>query len=225
MNISTYFDNIFIINLDHRADKWKLVTSELNKVGITKYERFSAIKPNLEDVSEIYKKNIAARNNSDGPDETYIVGVMGCKLSHIEVIKLAKERHYKRVLVLEDDVAFRKDATHIFTNAVQQLSTLPTWHMIYFTGNHGNRFTKVAPNLIKLRGSHSTVGYGASERIYDEIIDNAYDYPYHIDLFYKDKIHPKFACYCIMPHLVWNVNGYSDIEQGYRDYRVLKKHL
>ena len=35
-------------------------------------------------------------------DEKYIIGALGCKLSHIEIIKNAKKL-YKQILILEDD--------------------------------------------------------------------------------------------------------------------------
>lgn len=224
MSISTYFDKIFIINLDFRQDKWQSVEVQLKRVGINNYERFSAVKPELSTIPAVYKENLAARNNSDGPDETYIVGGMGCKLSHIQVVKIAQERGYERTLIFEDDVVFHSNTNEIFYNAIHQLNNFEPWDMLYFTGNHGNRFQKISPNLVKMFGSHSTVGYGIATSICKEVINKAYDHPYHIDLFYKEKIHPHFNCYCIMPHLVWNAPGFSDIEQGYRDYKVLKRY-
>lgn len=224
-NLWHYFDRVFIINLDFRKDKWELVVPQLKSVGIDHYERFSAIRPEFKDICKEHQKNLAARNHSDGTDETYVVGGMGCKLSHIEVIKLARERGYKKTLIFEDDIEFRQQSNRVLQAAIQQLRSFPEWDMLYFTGNHGGRFKKVSPNLVKMHGSHSTVGYAISNSIYDYVIDNALKYAYHIDLFYKDKVHPKYNCYCIMPHLVWNTPGFSDIEQGYREYRVLKRHV
>ena len=33
-NLNTYFDKIFIVNLDDRTDRWADVVKELDKVGI-----------------------------------------------------------------------------------------------------------------------------------------------------------------------------------------------
>jgi glycosyl transferase, family 25 len=77
--MSKYIDAIIYINLDDRPDKKEYMESQLNALGVT-YERFSGI---------YQKKN----------------GV-GCTKSHLAVQKLARERGYKNVLILEDDFTF-----------------------------------------------------------------------------------------------------------------------
>lgn len=223
MTIDQYFDRIFVINLDHRKDKWQLVTKNLNNMHITNYERFSAIKPDYNDISPEYKAWFSSKNHSDGSDETYSIGAMGCKMSHLSVINIAKNRGYDKVLILEDDVEFRQDAQKLFDMAVAQLEGLPPWDMLYFTGNHGRRYDKVSNNIIRIHGSHSTVGYAVHSHIFKTIVENGPKYYKHIDVFYKDKIHPFYNCYCIQPHILWNMDGYSDIEQGFREYNVLKR--
>ena len=74
-------DRIFVINLDKRQDRLLEFMEECDKMGIQKVERFSAI---------------------HRPDH----GALGCTLSHLNVIKLAKKRNYKNVLIFEDDFTF-----------------------------------------------------------------------------------------------------------------------
>ena len=223
ISIDQYFDRIFVINLDHRTDKWQLVTKNLEKMKIVNYERFAAIKPEYSEIPDEYKKWFSSKNNSDGTDETYSVGAMGCKLSHLKVINIAKNRGYEKILILEDDVDFNPNTSMIFNEAVKQLNSFEPWDMLYFTGNHGRRYENISKNLIRIYGSHSTVGYAIHSRIYNQVINYALNYCKHIDIFYKDIIHPFYNCYCIQPHLVWNMDGYSDIEQGFREYKVLKR--
>ena len=223
ITIDEYFDKVFVINLAHRKDKWQLVTQQLAEMNIKNYERFEAIKPDISEVSTEYFEYFKQHNNSDGPDETYAVGGMGCKLSHLKVIGIAKKRGYVKTLVLEDDVEFLHNTCFVFAAAVEQLEKLKQWQMLYFTGNHGKNYTKVAHNLIKIGSSHSTVGYAAHESVYSTIVKYGPKQSKHIDVFYKERIHPFFNCYCIQPHLVWNMDGYSDIEQGFRNYKVLKR--
>jgi GR25 family glycosyltransferase involved in LPS biosynthesis len=76
-----FFDEIFCINLDRRADRWELAQKEFNKLGIlNKVTRFSAI------------ENAHAEK--------------GCFESHLQCIFSAKERGLNNVLIFEDDVAF-----------------------------------------------------------------------------------------------------------------------
>ena len=75
-----HIDKIIYINLNRRTDRRELIENQLNEYGL-KYERFEAI-------------------------ETPGFGILGCGLSHLEVLKIAKERGYKNILILEDDFHF-----------------------------------------------------------------------------------------------------------------------
>jgi glycosyl transferase family 25 len=77
--MSKYIDRIIYINLDDRPDKKDYIESQLNALGVP-YERFPGI----------YQ-----RKNG-----------LGCTKSHLGVQKLARERGYKNVLILEDDFTF-----------------------------------------------------------------------------------------------------------------------
>jgi len=77
--MSNNIDHIFYINLASRLDKRENIERELHNFGLIG-ERFDAI----------YHKE----------------GSIGCANSHLEVLKLAKLRGYKNVLILEDDFMF-----------------------------------------------------------------------------------------------------------------------
>jgi GR25 family glycosyltransferase involved in LPS biosynthesis len=78
--MSHNIDKIFYINLDKRTDRREQIEEELRKYGL-EGERYSAI-------------------------HTPEAGIVGCGYSHLNVLKLAKERGYKNVLILEDDFEF-----------------------------------------------------------------------------------------------------------------------
>ena len=69
------------INLDYRTDRLEHVQEELDKIGIKESaERFPAVK--------MEKGNV------------------GCTLSHIKCIDLAKSRGWPYVFICEDDITF-----------------------------------------------------------------------------------------------------------------------
>jgi hypothetical protein len=77
-------DHIFYINLDKRVDRLAQIREEcftIMQFPEDKVERFSAIE----------------------------MGQIGCIQSHIRVLQLAKERHYRNILILEDDFHFEID--------------------------------------------------------------------------------------------------------------------
>jgi len=77
--MSHNIDHIFYINLDRRTDRREEIDSDLAKYGLNA-ERFTGIPHNE--------------------------GIVGCGQSHLAVMKLARERGYKNVLILEDDFTF-----------------------------------------------------------------------------------------------------------------------
>ena len=74
-------EHIVYINLEKRSDRREEIENELNDFQLH-YERFEAI--------------------HDNP------GILGCTKSHLRVLKLAKERGWKYVLILEDDFTVTK---------------------------------------------------------------------------------------------------------------------
>jgi len=101
MKLNDYFDNIYIINLEHRTDRWQHCEEQMAKHGFTA-EKFKAL----------------------GATDM-IKGWQACTLSHISVLEDAKQRGFQRVLVLEDDFVLHDDFNSIFSakysNAYQVL--------------------------------------------------------------------------------------------------------
>lgn len=65
----------FVVNLERRKDRLESIKKEMEYIGWD-YEYFPAVDTNSH---------------------------VGCTKSHLEIIKLAKERNYEKVLVVEDD--------------------------------------------------------------------------------------------------------------------------
>ncbi len=78
--MSHNIDMIMYINLNRRTDRRELIEEELNRYEL-RYEGFEAF---------------------DMPS----FGAYGCLLSHLNVLKTARDRRYKNVLILEDDFTF-----------------------------------------------------------------------------------------------------------------------
>ena len=67
--MSNNIDKIIYINLERRKDRKEHIENVLNKYDL-QYERFEAI-------------------------QTEGFGILGCGLSHLQVLKIAKKRNYK----------------------------------------------------------------------------------------------------------------------------------
>jgi len=81
-----FIDRVFIINLDNRIDRMFQMAKLIDKLEITNWERFSAIKPDIEEYRYGQYNRLLK----------YVKGSIGCKLSHLEVLKIVKEKFYKK---------------------------------------------------------------------------------------------------------------------------------
>lgn len=90
-------------------------------------------------------------------------GAMGCLHGHLQMIRLAKERHWPSVLILEDDATFDFDEVDTFDLIP------PDWDMFYL-GVHALRGADVNSNIFRVLTGLTTHAYVLHERMYDVIL-------------------------------------------------------
>lgn len=91
------------------------------KIGITNYEFITGVdglKPSIINKFNDYKNNFKTKIITSGH--------FACLLSHIKAIKIAKQRGYLNIMILEDDVYF-------CDNFIEKISKMkiPKYDMIY----------------------------------------------------------------------------------------------
>lgn len=120
MNIFEHFDNTYIINLPDRVDRKRQCLEELRCLGIdleaSNIDFFKATRP-------------------DSPNGFPSIGAHGSLLSRIALMKHAMSRHEKRILVLEDDIAFNPKITSAIFLAKLRDVLETEWGFIYFGHN------------------------------------------------------------------------------------------
>lgn len=90
-------DKIYCINWDKREDRWERMNNRFDMYGLL-VERYSTVTVDSDDA----KKFSEHRDNST-------TGLECCALSHINVLKDARDKGCRYVMVLEDDVRFLDD--------------------------------------------------------------------------------------------------------------------
>ena len=137
-------DGIFYINLDHRTDRREEIEGELAKAGITNYERFPAIRSSP--------------------------GIIGCGLSHLAVLKLARSRGYNNVLIFEDDFeflvgsdTFRKYMGDLFAE-VKSYDVI----MLAYAIDKSEPFSPLVKQVFE---GQTASGYLVHSKFYDTLID------------------------------------------------------
>lgn len=108
--MTEHIDKIIYINLDKREDRYKEINEELERMDLVNIsERFSAI--------EVLPP----------------MGILGCGKSHLAVLKLAKERGYKHVLILEDDFQFLVDCQEFRARLTRLFQEHPQFDVCFLT--------------------------------------------------------------------------------------------
>lgn len=193
MGLNEYFDKIYCINLDERVDRWEQAQKEFDKMGLSDVTRFSAVK---------HEK-----------------GAIGCRESHLGIIKEAKELGLKNVLIFEDDVLVLDDYLDKVEDSLNELNGLD-WDLFYLGATvdpNVGRLTKVTPNIVRTNFAYTTHAYAINHTMFDFILDQG---PIHgiIDVFYCKYIVPRNKSYIINPMLCIQQESYSDIEKHHADY-------
>jgi glycosyl transferase family 25 len=196
--ISDYIPMIFYINLDHRTDRKEALEKELIELGLP-FERFPAIKHEF--------------------------GAVGCSMSHVAVLKLAKERKYPRVLILEDDFTFvvNKDNVERIISQVRNEGKPYDVCMISYNILQSEELPETYWR--KMTNGQTTSGYIIQEHYYDTLLkviepsiplleQTRQQGSYAIDVVMK-QLQPSDKWYYISERIGVQRPSYSDIE--YRD--------
>lgn len=194
----------FYINLDSRPDRRKHVETQLSIVGI-KAEKFKAIK--LEN------------------------GALGCSMSHLKCLEIAKANNWSHILIVEDDILFLKPT--IFVNQINTFfQNHKNFDVLLIAGNNVPPYTIIDNSCVKVTKCQTTTGYLVKSHYFDTLIKNYKDGIQKL-LKYQDK--PRYFAidkywfnlqsidnwYLIVPLTVTQREDYSDIEKKSTNYTSL----
>ncbi|MCJ7637958.1 MAG: glycosyltransferase family 25 protein, partial [Nitrososphaeraceae archaeon] len=143
--MSHNIDKIFYINLDKRTDRRDEIEQELNKMELP-YERFPAI----------YNSN----------------GIVGCGYSHLSVLKIARDRGYKNVLIFEDDFTFLVSKLELEIQLEQLFNSFNEFDVCFLS--YGcNNFEDIPDNAFikRVLDAQTASGYIVNEKYYSKLID------------------------------------------------------
>lgn len=210
MDITNFFDKTYCINLDRRPDRWKEFQTEIKKWGFSNVERYSAYDGKFLNKKK-YKTNLS-------------LGNLGLVLTNIDILNEAIKNDYEDILILEDDAVFTDEVKN-FKSFMEQLPA--DWDMLYFGGNHTTHEgtpppQKISDNIVKLHRTFTTHAVAIKKHMFQVVIDKIKDYQLPIDVHYS-HLQLVYNIYCFTPIVARQRVGYSDIENGYRDYNNLIK--
>ena len=203
--INNFFDKVYCLNLDSRDDRWQQCLQQFQKHNLT-VERVSAING--------HKLNL----NIPGVKP----GAIGCSLSHQLAIRLARQNQYNSVMILEDDVEFADDLQQQFSEYVNQMPD--NWDIIYFGGNHQNPIIPVSANVSRIQFSYAAHAVAFRHTVYDMLLEFSSNLQVAVDVAFAHAQYRSNA-FVFTPHLAWQRDSFSDIEQTDVSYQFLKNHI
>ena len=139
--------NAFYINLDTRPDRKSYFEKEITKIGLN-VTRFEAIK--------------------------HACGALGCSMSHLTLLKLAKQQKMDHILIMEDDIMFLNP--EVFINSLNTfLSNNINFDVLLISGNNMGEYTRIDDTCVKITRCQTTTGYLVKSHYYDRLIENIED--------------------------------------------------
>lgn len=201
MNSIQDIKHTFYINLLSRPDRKQHVENQMKSIGITP-ERFNAIK--------------------------MANGAIGCSMSHLKIIEMAKENNWDHVLIVEDDILFTNPSLFI-KQFNKFLSNHNDFDVVLIAGNNLPPYTKIDDSCVQVTHCQTTTGYLVKKHYYDTLI---YNYKTGIlNLMKEPDNHRVYAIdkfwfnlqlvhkwYLITPLTVTQREDYSDIEKRPTNY-------
>ena len=193
----------FYINLDSRPDRKSWCESQLQSIGLQS-NRFNAIK---------------LQN-----------GAIGCSMSHLKCLQIAKEKGWDHLLMVEDDIEFTNPEL-LKTQFEKFLKNTPKndWDVVIIAGNNMPPYEIIADYCVKVTKCQTTTSYLVNGHYFDTLIANIKDgiallmkEPHNHRIYAIDKywfrLQQKDRWFLITPLTVTQRQDYSDIEQRITNY-------
>jgi glycosyl transferase family 25 len=194
-------EHAFYINLESRVDRKEHVEQQLSNIGINA-TRFNAIKLSN--------------------------GAIGCSMSHLKCLEIAKQNGWDHVLIVEDDILFLNP--ELFKNQLNKFFKNHTnYDVVLIAGNNMPPYQKFDDSCVKVYRCQTTTGYMVKKHYYDTLISNIKEgiknlirnpeqhILYAIDKYWF-RLQEKDNWFLITPLSVTQREDYSDIEKRHTNY-------
>lgn len=214
-SINDVFDKVYVINLKCDACKYQDIKKKLDHLCI-EFELFRAI-----DGNELEDCELLTFGNK---------GAVGCKRSHMSIIRDAKRCHHSRILILEDDLYFWKGFNERFDSLYRSLVSIdPDWKTLYFGASNREGelhidFTETNTSVYSIGERFITgayaIGYDAS--VFDTILESETDNRPFDDIVGSDiqKHNYIFFPYLVYPN-VGKASTTTSCNQSQQHYNML----
>lgn len=198
------FDKTYLINMASRPDRLQRSKKRLEDLGIV-YKRFEAIDGKTIEHHPHLK-----------------TGEVGCYISHLNILKDAKQNNYQSILILEDDVVFENNMLEKFYSGYKHIPD--DWEMIYLGANHNQPPTRINEYVVECNHAFTTSAIIIRGSVLERLLAESRNMTKQIDVVYADlQATKKLKAYAFHPWLMYQEDGYSDIQGRNMSYTNLMR--
>jgi len=220
--MSHNIDHCFYINLDKRTDRQDEIETELQSFGWTSTTTKTT-------TGQLQYERV------QGIEHAPPMGILGCGKSHLKALKLAKERGYKNILILEDDFMFvlskevvEERLQQCFDRFNNNPGTIPPFDVCFLAhALHSGEVVQDCPILTRAYKSQSASGYIVNQHYYDTLIklyefampkleETQMHWVYANDIVWFD-LQSKDRWFCFTERLGLQRPSFSDNSQQFMD--------
>jgi glycosyl transferase family 25 len=208
--------HILYINLEHRTDRKEHLLQQIDNLN-----------------QRISEKNLG---NPLQPERFDAIrhpthGALGCSQSHLECLKIAREKEYPQICIMEDDILFSEPEL-LLTQLGQFQDEFKSseWDVLMIGGNIFR--SSVVPGKTSCNqviNAQVAVGYIVQQHYYDTLIENFTNglaclnrqptkrASYAVDMYWK-RLQPQHKWFVLKPLMIKQLPNYSDIERRQVNY-------
>lgn len=167
-------DKIFIINLERRTDRKMFMMAKLEKAKLSQYIDDKIIFYNAVDGNQHTSSYHSFVGKLKSNFQVSSLGAYGILLTYQKLLNFAKGKHYKKIMIFEDDIYFHQNFHHMM-NLLVKNETFKTSNLLYLGANQSAWNRKQITHIAKIsnHNGNSLVTYPLSHS-YRHITYGAY---------------------------------------------------
>jgi hypothetical protein len=219
--MNTYFDKIYVLNLDRRPDRMEAMERNFAKWNIYNWVRFPAVdgslSPHYEEWKHYSKQRLTRLEKMKYHRKAIgSYGSWGILKSMFNLLTDAKNKGYKRILVLQDDLLYHKSFEKEFVKIPTYIPD--TWKLLYL-GATQHIWTSVlsSKNFYHPNGTaDGAFAVGIDKSIYQNLLDEIIKFDMPVDSGALRTLQSQYPydSYVIYPNLIIADIRDSDLRQS-----------
>ena len=195
----------FYINLLRRKDRAIKVEEEFSKHGLI------VLPWEAQDSLELVVPFDSPKRN-----ECNAAGILACAISHVSLIRYARDNEFKYVVIFEDDVLLSDN----FASKIKYIESIKEdWDLFYLGCHHYESTATSHDEIYQVSVAAGTYGYIMKNTLFDFVVEN-WRYRYGWDEFLDYEILKRFKALAILPPIVTTYPNFSDVAGHYVNYKL-----